>query len=196
MAQPNKEDLERPIFSIRRSIINLKKTKTAMSTRFLFDFSVNKANNTIQVKREFAADLDLVWEAWTNPELLDLWWAPKPYRTQTKSMDFSEGGYWHYCMISPENEVHWCRADYQKVEPKKSFSGLDAFCDENGAVVQDFPRSLWNNVFAEKANKTTLVEITISYDSLSDLEKVVEMGFKEGFSMALENLDQYLETRL
>ncbi|HAK75497.1 MAG TPA: ATPase [Runella sp.] len=166
-----------------------------MSTRFLFDFSVNKANNTILVKREFAADLDLVWEAWTNPELLDLWWAPKPYRTQTKNMDFSEGGYWHYCMISPENEVHWCRADYQKVEPKKSFSGLDAFCDENGTVVQDFPRSLWNNVFAENANKTTLVEITISYDSLSDLEKVVEMGFKEGFSMALENLDQYLETQ-
>ena len=165
-----------------------------MNSSLLFNFTVNKDANTIHVQREFAAGLDLVWDAWTNPKLLDQWWAPKPYRTETKTMDFREGGYWLYAMISPENVKHWCRADYKKIEVRRSFSGLDAFCDENGKVSTDFPRSLWSNVFFEVA-ATTTVNITIQYDNLADLEKVIAMGFKEGFTMALGNLDQYLEAQ-
>lgn len=163
-----------------------------MNSNLLFDFSVNKENNTINVKREFAADLNLVWAAWTTPELLDQWWAPKPYRTRTKSMDFRVGGSWFYAMISPENESHWCRADYKTIEHHKGFSGLDAFCDENGNINNDFPRSLWTNTFVEHGNNTT-VNIVITYDNLADLEKIIQLGFKEGFTMALGNLDQYIE---
>ncbi len=166
-----------------------------MNPHLQFDFSVNKENNTIHAKRAFAADLSLVWDAWTKPELLDLWWAPQPYRTQTKSMDFREGGSWLYCMISPENEKHWCKADYQKIVPFKSFSGLDAFCDEEGKLNEDFPRSLWSNTFIEQTANTTLVDIIISYNSLADLEKIIQLGFKEGFTMALGNLDQYIEAQ-
>ena len=78
-----------------------------MKSPLLFDFTVNKENNSVQVTREFNADLPLVWEAWTNPEILDQWWAPKPYQTKTKSMDFRVGGVWLYAMVSPENETHW-----------------------------------------------------------------------------------------
>ncbi|MBS1660293.1 MAG: SRPBCC domain-containing protein [Bacteroidetes bacterium] len=166
-----------------------------MNPNLLFDFTVDKEKNTIRVKREFAADLDLVWDAWTKPEMLDHWWAPKPYQTKTKSMDFREGGSWFYAMVSPENEIHWCRADYKKIEPKKHFSGLDAFCDEDGNVNKEFPRSLWNNTFSENKGTTTTVDITIQYDTLSDLEKIIGFGFKEGFSAALGNLDQYLEAQ-
>jgi len=165
-----------------------------MNSNLLFDFSVNKENNTIHVTRDFAANLSLVWEAWTKPEILDLWWAPKPYQTKTKSMDFKEGGTWLYCMVSPENEVHWCKLDYKKIDPQKAYSGLDAFCDENGNLNTEFPRSLWNNEFASKGEHTT-VNITITYESLEDLEKVVSLGFKEGFTMAMENLDQYIEAK-
>ena len=171
-----------------------------MNAALLFDFSVNKDENTIFVQREFAAGLDQVWDAWTKPEILDQWWAPKPYQTRTKSMDFREGGSWLYAMLSPENIAHWCRADYKNIEPQKQFSGLDAFCDEDGNVNKDFPRSLWNNVFSEEATTTTgttttTVNITIKYDSLASLEKIIGLGFKEGFTMALGNLDQYLEAQ-
>ena len=165
-----------------------------MSANLLFDFTVNKDTNTIHVRREFAADLDLVWAAWTEPELLDLWWAPKPYRTRTKSMDFREGGTWLYAMLSPENVVHWCRADYKKIEPKIQFQGLDAFCDENGKINKDFPRSLWTNTF-QQGKETTTVDVTIKHESLAALEKIIQMGFKEGFTMALGNLDQYIEAQ-
>lgn len=168
-----------------------------MKPALLFDFTVNKENKTIHITREFAANLDLVWEAWTNPEILDQWWAPKPYKTRTKSMDFREGGRWLYEMFNTESknqqECHWCKNDYIKIEYQSMFSGLDAFCDENGTVNSDMPRTQWTNQFSEYGEKT-LVTITARYDSLTDLEKVIEMGFKEGFTMALENLDDLLKT--
>lgn len=165
-----------------------------MNKNLLFDFTVDKENKRVLVKREFAADLNLVWSAWTDPKILDLWWAPKPYQTKTKSMDFRVGGSWLYAMVSPQGETHWCRADYKTIDTLKSFSGLDAFCDEKGTINTDFPRTLWTNTFTEK-NDTTTVNVTAQYDSLEDLEKIIQMGFKEGFTMALGNLDQYIEAQ-
>lgn len=169
-----------------------------MNPNLKFDFTVNKENNTVNVKREFAANLELVWEAWTNPEILDQWWAPKPYQTRTKSMDFREGGMWLYEMYNTESEnqqeCHWCKNDYHKIEHQKMLAGLDAFCDENGRVNTELPRTLWTNEFNEQEEKT-LVTITAKYDSLTDLEKIIGMGFKEGFTMAMENLDRYIETK-
>ena len=165
-----------------------------MNSNLAFDFTVDKANNTVRVNREFNADLEMVWEAWTNPKILDQWWAPKPYQNRTKSMDFRDGGMWLYSMISPKDEIHWCKADYKKIEHQKCFSYTDNFCDENGKVSEHFPDSFWTNVFNENAGTTT-VTITIQYKSLGALEKVIEVGFKEGFTMAMQNLDQYIEAK-
>lgn len=165
-----------------------------MNSNLKFEFIVNKENNTVHVEREFAANLELVWEAWTNPEILDQWWAPKPYRTETKSMDFREGGTWLYAMISPENVKQWCKNDYHKIVYQSMFSGLDTFCDEKGAVNIEVPGTLWTNEFNENGEKT-VVNITAKFDSLADLEKIIELGFKEDFTMALENLDQYMEAQ-
>lgn len=162
-----------------------------MNSNLLFNFSVDKDNKAILVERGFNAERDLVWAAWTRPEILDQWWAPKPYRTQTKHMDFREGGYWLYAMISPADEKHWCRADYRQITPQERYSAVDAFCDENGNPNADFPSASWNNRFEDKGS-STLVHIHITYQSLEDLEKIIAMGFKEGFSMGLSNLDTLL----
>ena len=165
-----------------------------MNSNLQFDFIINKENKTVNIQREFAANLDLVWDAWTKPELLDLWWAPKPYQTKTKSMDFREGGRWLYAMISPAGEKHWCINDYKKIVPKKMYAGLDAFSDENGVINEEMPRTEWTNTFSENTT-TTMVSIVAKYDSLADLEKIIALGFKEGLTMALQNLDQYLEAQ-
>lgn len=162
-----------------------------MNSHLLFDFSVNKENNTISVRRAFAANLEIVWAAWTTPEILDQWWAPEPWKTRTKSMDFREGGRWIYAMVGPDHSEHWNIADYKEIIPLKSFSGLDAFCDEEGTVNKEFPHCFWKNSFSE-AQEITTVDITIQYEQLADLEKIIQMGFKEGFTMALGNLDRYI----
>jgi uncharacterized protein YndB with AHSA1/START domain len=162
-----------------------------MKPNLLFDFSINKENNTIHIKREFNAKLELVWDAWTKAEILDKWWAPKPYRAETKSLDFRVGGMWLYAMISPENEKLWAKADYQAIELKKLISWLDAFCDDKGNENTEKPRSLWTNIFTED-NDITTVNITLQHDSLKDIEMMIEMGFKEGLTMCLGNLDELL----
>ncbi|MXV52350.1 SRPBCC domain-containing protein [Pedobacter sp. HMF7647] len=163
-----------------------------MKNTLLMNFSIDKENNTVKVEREFAAPLQKVWAAWTESEILDQWWAPKPYKAKTKSMDFREGGRWLYAMVAPDGVEHWCRADYQSIDQLKSYSLKDAFCDENGTINNEFPRSFWTNTFNDKP-ESTLVIIEIKHEKLSDLEKILEMGFKEGFTAGLENLDEYLK---
>lgn len=155
------------------------------------DFIVDKENKKIKIKREFKASIEKVWSAWTESQILDQWWAPKPWKAKTKIMDFREGGHWLYAMIGPDGETHWARADFQTIIKFKKYSGLDAFCDENGKVNETFPRSLWSNEFTSSLN-STIVNIEITYNELSDLEKTIEMGFKEGFTSAQENLDELL----
>jgi uncharacterized protein YndB with AHSA1/START domain len=154
------------------------------------DFSVDKGNNKINVKREFAAPLHNVWDAWTKSEILDLWWAPKPYAAKTKSMDFREGGTWFYSMLG-EGQEHRCRADYKAIRPQESYTALDAFCDENWNTNTEFPRTAWNVAFSE-SNGSTFVNVSLTYEKLSDLEMIMQMGFKEGFTMAMGNLDEVL----
>ncbi len=156
-----------------------------------FDFSVNKENKTIQVRRVFNAPIDLVWAAWTEAELLDQWWAPKPYKAVTKSMNFKEGGRWHYCMQGPEGDKQWCLLDYESIVPGKSFSGWDAFCDEEQNISNTKPSMHWNNQFSEERGNTT-VNMEIGFKAFEDLETILHMGFKEGFAMGMENLDQYI----
>src|SRR5687767_16002716 len=112
-----------------------------MNKTILMDFQVDKEAKQIKVTREFDAPLDLVWQAWTNSEILDQWWAPKPWKAVTKSMDFREGGTWLYYMQGPEGEKHWCKAEYKSIKPQKFFSWLDAFCDEKGVINKDMPRT-------------------------------------------------------
>src|ERR1700748_2362004 len=98
----------------------------------LFDFIVDKATATIYITREFAADLDLVWDAFTKSEILDQWMGPKPWRVQTKEMDFREGGRWLYAMVSPENVARYSLVEHIEIRPKSSFTTRNFFSDENG----------------------------------------------------------------
>lgn len=164
-----------------------------MNSKLAFDFSVHKENNTINIQRGFNAELELVWKAWTEAELLNQWWAPKPYHIETKSLDLREGGMWLYAMVSPKNEKTWCKADYKAIKTNKLLSWLDGFCDRNGNENAIKPRSLWTNNFNEK-NGITIVNITLKHNNPEDIEMMIEMGFKEGFTMALGNLDELLTT--
>ncbi len=162
-----------------------------MNENLTFDFVVNKENNTITVKREFAAELPLVWDAYTKSEILDQWWAPKPWKSRTKTMDFSEGGHWIYAMVGPDGEEHWARAEFKNIQFQKKYTGFDAFADANGNLNKDLPQSKWEVTFTNQG-QITLVEFHISYDNLAQLEATIQMGFKEGLTMAMEGLDELL----
>ena len=157
----------------------------------LFDFIVDKSTKTVFINREFDADLSLVWDAFTKQEILDQWWAPKPWASKTKYMNFEVGGRRFYAMVSPEGQERWSVQKYLSISPKTNFKLLNAFADENENP--ELPGSEWDLNFSEE-NGTTKVSFTIYNESLARLEKMIEMGFKEGFTMTLKNLEDLLTT--
>ena len=157
----------------------------------LFDFTVDKATKTVSITREFDAELSLVWDAFTKKEILDQWWAPKPWSSRTKVMDFKVGGRRFYAMVSPEGQERWAIQKYTSISPKTNFKFFNAFADENENP--ELPGSEWDHTFSEQ-NGTTKVSISIYNESLERMEKQIEMGFKEGFTMTLNYLDELLKT--
>jgi uncharacterized protein YndB with AHSA1/START domain len=102
-----------------------------MNNNLLFDFTVDKATQTVFINREFNADLSLIWDAFTKQEILDQWWAPKPWLSVTKVMDFEVGGRRFYAMVSPEGQEHWSLQTYTSISLKTNFKMLNAFADKD-----------------------------------------------------------------
>lgn len=159
------------------------------------NFSIDKDSNKIKVIREFAAPVSKVWEAWTSREVLEQWWAPKPWQVETSKFDFREGGKWIYAMVGPNGEKHWCRTDFQTIKTSISFIALDAFINENGNKNTGLPESTWTVEFSETSPSNTMVSIEIEYEETTDLDKILEMGFIEGFTTTLQNLDDSFPPR-
>ncbi len=162
-----------------------------MKNDLLFDFTVDKPAKTVSIIREFDADLSLVWDAYTKQEILDQWWAPKPWSSKTKVMNFEPGGRRFYAMVSPEGQEHWSVQQYTSISPKTNFKFLNAFADENENP--ELPGSEWDLNFSEE-NGRTKVRVSIYNESLERMEKMIEMGFKEGFTMTLNSLKELLAT--
>jgi uncharacterized protein YndB with AHSA1/START domain len=154
-------------------------------------FSKDILNKQLTMVKDFDAPVDLVWQAWTQSAILDQWWAPKPWKAETKSMDFRVGGRWLYCMVGPGGEQHWCRVDYQAIKPQVSVASTSAFCDEEGRPNTDMPTMNWLQQFSHAAHGTTIT-VVLTFSSDADLEKIIIMGFQQGFTMGLGNLDEYL----
>lgn len=164
-----------------------------MKNNLLFDFTVDKTNNTVFVNREFAAELSMVWGAFTKQEILDQWWAPQPWVSKTKSMDFKVGGWRFYAMVSPQGEEHYSIQKFTSISPKTNLKWLSSFADKDENINAEFPTSEWNLNFSEE-NGTTKVAIAIKHKTLADIEMHIKMGFKEGFTMTLNELEKLLST--
>jgi uncharacterized protein YndB with AHSA1/START domain len=161
-----------------------------MNSNLLFDFTVDKGAKTIFIQREFAAELSLVWDAFTKQEILDQWTAPAPYTSKTKYANFEVGGKRFYAMVSPEGQERWAIQEYTSITPKTNFKMYNAFADKDENP--ELPGSEWDYSFSEK-DDITKVSITVFNESFDRMERLLE-GFRQGFTITLENLENLLVT--
>lgn len=162
-----------------------------MKKEMLFDFVVDKPNKTVTITREFAADLSTVWDAFTKKEILDQWSAPKPFMARTKVMDFKVGGRRFYAMVTPDGQEQWQIQRYTFINPKTNFKYVSSFADKDENPDPQWPGSEWDLNFTEH-NSITKVTIYIRNESLARMEKMIEMGFREGFAATINQLDEFL----
>ncbi|MEQ8956017.1 MAG: SRPBCC domain-containing protein, partial [Gammaproteobacteria bacterium] len=111
-------------------------------------FTVGEDKKTLIVERDFPAPKSRVWDAYSKPELLAKWWGPKGWETEIKHMDFSVGGYWHYCMRCVDKAQgdfygmeSWGMSTYTAIAPQDSISYDDAICTEEQQPNPNMPVS-------------------------------------------------------
>ena len=153
------------------------------------EFIVDKEAKTVSITKEFDVTRDLVWDAYTKPELLDQWWAPKPLTSRTTVMDFKVGGRRFYAMVTPEGVERWVVQKYTSITPKSNFKIFNAFADADENL--ELPGSDWDLSFTDQGS-TTKVHISIYNESLERLERMIEFGFREGTMAQLQNLEELL----
>jgi uncharacterized protein YndB with AHSA1/START domain len=106
-------------------------------------------------------------------------------------MNFKEGGRRFYAMVSPEGHESWQIQDYTSISPKTNFKFLSIFADKD--ETPHLPGSHWDLNFSELSG-VTKVSITIYNESLERMERMIEMGFQEGFTATLHELEILLST--
>jgi len=154
-------------------------------------FNKDFDSNSVYVMKIYDADVSKVWDYFTKSELLDQWWAPKPWKCETKTQDFKDGGTWLYSMVGPEEERHYAKVNYGEIMEHRSFDGVDAFCDENGNINEDFAQSKWLFGFTG-VEEGTKVTINIHFPTSEAMKQQLEMGFEEGFKMGLTQLAEII----
>ncbi len=155
-----------------------------------FEFTVDKAAQKVYIRRSFAAERSLVWAAFTTAELLDQWTAPAPFTARTKYMHFENGGKRFYAMVGPDGKEMWSLQQYSSISPQTHFHMFNTFADAEGNP--QLPGSEWDYDFEEQDGNTE-VRITIYNESFERMERMLAMGFQQGFTATLANLERVLD---
>jgi uncharacterized protein YndB with AHSA1/START domain len=164
-----------------------------MTNNFLFEPDL--ATKTIHVVREFNAPIEKVWKAFTEPDVLVKWTAPKPWTAEIKTWDFTVGGISLYAMVSPEGHKQWVYAEFTAIENGSAISATSMFCDGDGNPNREAPKSYRDTKFSSIDGNRSKVDMMISFEDESTIKWFVEGGFKEGTTATLDQLDELLASQ-
>jgi uncharacterized protein YndB with AHSA1/START domain len=160
---------------------------------------------TIPTKRELVitrildAPRELVWKAWTEPELMMQWWAPKNFTAPSIKLDLRVGGEYLSCMRSPEGKDYWSKGTYKEIVPGQRLVLTNSFADEKGNIVPatyygmspEFPlESIVTVTLDENGGRTKL---TLRYDDVSSIPQSDLSDMQQGWNEMLDKLADFLK---
>ena len=140
----------------------------------------------LKVSRTFEAPLELLWQAWTDPEHFKKWYGPKGFSTPICEIDFNEGGSHFWSMKSSNGMQMYYSGIYKRIVPMESIVYSDTMTDENGNALdpsamgmpEGSPASMDVSViFSHEDGKTT---VTVSHIS-SGPKDPAAMGWEQAF---------------
>lgn len=147
---------------------------------------------TLTLTADFAAPVERLWEAFTDPRQLERFWGPPGWPATFTSFDFEPGGRATYYMTGPRGEKSGGSWEFLSIDAPRGFEVLDAFADESGTPIPDMPVSRMVFSFDSTATGSQLRNTT-HFTTADALEQVVAMGMIEGATMAMSQLDRVLE---
>ena len=149
----------------------------------------NDANDrTLSLTRTFNAPLKLVWEAWTKPEHIALWWGPKGMDVKVVEHNFTVGGKWEYVMLMPDGTEFISEGVYSEiVELEKIFSSADFKPMTTGVEIQA--------LFEADGDKTHFT-FNCVHPTEEYCRQQEQMGFMNGWGSVFDRLEHFMTARV
>lgn len=151
----------------------------------------DRENLTLTVVAEFDAPIEKVWGVWENPRKLEKWWGPPTWPATFHEFDFTEGGAVKYFMTGPEGEKAPGYWRFQVIEENRRIRFLDGFAGQDGEPDENMPKMVMEMTLDEEGNRTRMTTVT-NFESIEDLDQVLEMGMEEGIKLAMGQIDALL----
>lgn len=135
------------------------------------------------ITRVFDAPRDLVFRAWTDPEIMKQWAAPRGYSIAHQSGEVRPGGAWRCCMRSPDGVDSWLGGSYREIVPPERLVFTHAW-EEEGKPRQE---TLVTVTFEDQGGKTLLTLHQEAFKSRASRD-----GHEAGWSECLDLLAELL----
>lgn len=156
------------------------------------DILTDAENLTMTVIADFAAPVERLWRAYTDPRQLERFWGPPGWPATFTRFEFTAGGRALYHMTSPQGEPSRGAWEFLRIDEPHRLEVLDAFVDENGDPLDGFPAMRMVMQFEATAAGSRMSS-TSYFPSLEALEQVIAMGAVEGTRQSLDQLDAVLQ---
>ena len=137
----------------------------------------------IQITREFAAPRQLVYKAYTTPELIKRWWSGDRGEVTSAEVDLRVGGRWRYVMTANGGFEVAFHGEYREIAPNERLVTTEVYegAPEGEAVV--------THTFAEKYGRTTLT-ILMELPDRESRDAVINSGIEGGMQESMDHLEQ------
>jgi uncharacterized protein YndB with AHSA1/START domain len=143
----------------------------------------------ILITREFDAPKDLVYKAWTTPELVKRWWHAKRGKVTVVEIDLRVGGAWRYVMVTDDGTEVGFHGEYREIVPNERlvsteiYEGLpEGVSEADGATV--------NTATFSEANGRTTVTLLVQAANKISRDAIIDSGMEDGLQDALDLLEQ------
>jgi len=143
------------------------------------------SDREIVMARVFDAPRELVFKAYTDPNLIPQWWGPRGDTTSVDKMDVRPGGVWRYVHRRPDGNEHAFNGVYREIVPPERLVYTFEFEGMPGHVL------LETVTFEEHDGKTTLTD-TALFQTVEDRDGMLKSGMEEGAAESLDRLEELL----
>lgn len=153
---------------------------------------VSKEDKKLILTRDFEAPPELMFEVWSSCKHLKHWWGPKEWPMHECTMDFREGGKWHYCLRGPkEGDESWGVGIHKQINKPNSIVYMDHFSNKDAVINQEMPGMRVSVEFVAHDGKTRQISTT-EFQSNEERDKIFDMGVAQGMDSSSDRLEEYL----
>jgi uncharacterized protein YndB with AHSA1/START domain len=165
-------------------------------------------NDGVIIERVFDAPRELVFKAWTDPELIKKWWGPEHFTAPSATVDLRVGGKYIFAMHGPAGSEwdvdSYSAGEYLEIVPNEKLVVTDYFSDKDGNKIKpaeagikgDFPDEMEVTVLFQDAgdSKTKLSIIYPKPATEAQMEAMLATGMKEGWNSSLDKMAEVLKS--